>query len=80
MLSVTRLPRATTNDQTYPIEVVVVNVTLLERALDLLLSVFRHCVEAVNQLKVMLSGLPPVVEDRRRDTAPVAGVSNASSR
>jgi hypothetical protein len=53
---------------------------LLKRALDLLLGVFRHCVETVDQLEVVLSGLPPVVENRRRDTAPVAGVSNSSSR
>ena len=54
--------------------------TLLECTLDLLLGVFGHCVEAVNQLKIVLGSLPPVVKYRRRDTAPVAGVSKEFPR
>jgi hypothetical protein len=68
------------DDKTYPIEVLVINVALLERALDLLLSVFRKFIVTVDQLKVFLGSLPPVVQDIRRDTAPVAHVSNASPR
>jgi hypothetical protein len=76
-LSDTHLPRAITGDEAHSIPVIVVNVALLESALDLLLSVGRHHVEAVDQLKIVLSGLPPVVKDIWRDAAPVADVSNA---
>jgi hypothetical protein len=55
-------------------------VTLLKRALDLLLGVGRHHVETIDQLKVVLSGLPPVVKDIWRDAAPVANVSKACSQ
>ena len=79
-MSDTRLPRAIAGDKAYPIPVIVVDVALLERALDLLLGVCRHYVETVDQLKIVLSGLPPVVKDIRRDAAPVTGVSKAHSR
>jgi hypothetical protein len=74
------LPRAVAGDETHSIPVIVVNVTLLECALDLLLGVGRHYVETVDQLKVVLSGLPPVVKDIWRDAAPGKGVSNACSQ
>jgi hypothetical protein len=79
-LSDPRLPRAIAGDETNPVPVIVVDVALLERALDLLLGVCRHYVETVDQFKIVLSGLPPVVKDIRRDAAPVAGVSKTCSR
>lgn len=53
---------------------------LLERALHLVLSVCRHHVETVDQLEIVISGLPPVVKDIGRDAAPVADVSDARSK
>jgi len=79
-LSDKRLPRAVAGDNTYPIPVIVVDMALLERALDLLLGVLGQDIETVDQLKVVLSGLPPVVKDIWRDTAPVADVSNGVFR
>ena len=78
-MSDTHLPCAVAGDETHSIPVIVVNVTLLERALDLLLGVCGHYVETVDQFEIVLSGLPPVVKDIRRNTAPVSGVSNAHS-
>jgi hypothetical protein len=80
ILSDTHLPCAVTGDETHSVPVIVVNVTLLKRALDLLLGVGRHHVETIDQLKVVLSGLPPVVKDIWRDAAPVANVSKACSQ
>ena len=74
------MPCAVTGDETHSVPVIVVNVTLLKRALDLLLGVGRHHVETIDQLKVVLSGLPPVVKDIWRDAAPVANVSKACSQ
>ena len=79
-MSDTRSPRAIAGGETHPIPVIVVIVTLLERALDLVLGVCRHHVETVDQLKIVISSLPPVVKDIRSDAAPVAGVSDARSK
>lgn len=76
-LSVTYLTQAIGGDKTYPIEVRVVNVALLKRALDFFLGVLRQCVETVDQLNIVLCRLPPVVEDGRRYTAPITNVSSA---
>jgi hypothetical protein len=79
-LSVTPWTQDMASDKTYPVEVLVVNVALLERALDLLLGIGRQLVVAVNQLEILLGSLPPVVDDIRRDASPVPRVSNVTSR
>ena len=75
----TRWTQEMASDKTYPVEVLVINVALLERALDLLLGISRQLVVAVNQLEILLSSLPPVVDDIRRDASPVPRVSNVRS-
>lgn len=61
--------------RTYSSKVFIVDMSLLQRALDLFLGVVRKRVKTVDQLEVLSCALPPVVEDRRRDTAPGKFVS-----
>lgn len=75
-MSVVHLGKTFLGGKTYPIEVFVVDVALLERTLDLLLRLFGQRVKAVDQFNIVLCGLPPVVKDRRRDTSPVLCVSD----
>lgn len=75
-MSVVCLRKTFLGDKSYPIEVLVVDVALLERTLDLFLRLFRQRVEAVDQFNIVLCGIPPVVKDRRRDAAPVLCISD----
>jgi len=62
-------------EKSYSSEVLIVDMALLQCALDLFLNFLGNLVKAVDAFVIVLGLLPPVVDDRRRHTAPENQVS-----
>lgn len=75
MLGVNIFRHSEKKGTTYSVEIIVIDVTLLKRTLDLLLRVLRKRVEAIDQFEILASRLPPVVKNGRCDATPVGNVN-----